>query len=236
MGRGAHEGRPRSLFPWIVATAMAAMASSIAIAVHHAPVWGDVGVAQRVQAAYGLPQIAAVINELGGPWQWLYGLGAIVLLLTGLRIGGGLAGSQLRREALWASLAAAALRPASGIIKDLVASPRPAPAFGIRVDELRDSFGFPSGHVYGDVLVLGVLAVYARAFLTPRFVEPFRVLVVVVLVAAGPSRVVAGAHWPSDVLGGYLWGTLALLIAIAVGRWGGRRRWDLLNRRTRPSA
>jgi membrane-associated phospholipid phosphatase len=35
-----------------------------------------------------------------------------------------------------------------------------------------------------------------------------------VLVLSAPANVYMGVHWPSDVLGGYAWGTALLLPAI----------------------
>jgi membrane-associated phospholipid phosphatase len=224
-------GRPstgvptRQLLVWMVATLIAAALASFTVARNAAPIWGDIEITRRVQATPLVVEIAVVVNPIGGSAQWFYGAAVVVLLITGRRIGGGLSGPRLRREALWAAFAAAILRPSSGFLKELIGSPRPSEAFGVRIHDASGGFGFPSGHVFGDVLVLGVLAVYARAFLSPRLVEPFRVLITVLIVLAGPSRVSVGAHWPSDVAGGYLWGVCALLIALTVGRTFGRQKW-----------
>ncbi len=36
------------------------------------------------------------------------------------------------------------------------------------------------------------------------------------ILLTGYGRILVGAHWPSDVLGGYLWGGLLLLLALRV--------------------
>jgi undecaprenyl-diphosphatase len=50
------------------------------------------------------------------------------------------------------------------------------------------------------------------------------VVSVAIVALTSVASVWLGVHWPSDALGGYLWGGLVLLPAIAACRW--RRRED----------
>jgi undecaprenyl-diphosphatase len=109
-------------------------------------------------------------------------------------------------------------RMLNGPLKDWASSPRP-PSTLLRVTESARGFGFPSGHAMGVVLLMGGLAYVAAASLPrgwPRAI-PWGIAGCVVL-ATGYGRIDTGAHWPTDVLGGYLWGSLILLIAIVVRR------------------
>jgi len=79
--------------------------------------------------------------------------------------------------------------------------------------------GFPSGHVFGEVLVYGLIFGYA-----PRVIS-FRPLAWLVRLAAaaeialgGLGRIYVGAHWPSDVLGAALLATLYLALAWRLDR------------------
>ncbi|MBQ9324284.1 MAG: phosphatase PAP2 family protein [Clostridia bacterium] len=74
-----------------------------------------------------------------------------------------------------------------------------ADAFDIQAQ----GYSFPSGHSTNAVSLYGALARYMRGRL-------FRVLAFVVPLLVGFSRVIVGAHYPTDVLAGYLLGLLAL--------------------------
>lgn len=101
-------------------------------------------------------------------------------------------------------------------LKDFASSPRP-PAYALHVREVADGLGFPSGHTMGIVLLAGGLG-YVAAVSLPcwRLRAIPCVLTPLVILATAYGRIETGAHWPTDVLGGFLWGTILLLIAIAV--------------------
>lgn len=98
--------------------------------------------------------------------------------------------------------------------KDFVNRPRPEGTLG----GLSDSF--PSGTSTVAILLLGYLI-----FLVGEFVAPRRLRIAIQLalgawiIILGLFRMLAGEHWPSDILGGYMGGGLALIVII----WAYRR-------------
>lgn len=142
----------------------------------------------------------------------------------------------------WLPLLATLSLPLGGLITEtisrgLVERTRP------HLEELRyvsDNFedrSFPSGHVVGAVLLYGLIwCVVGRriGFVPLRWL--IRLAAVAVIGLAGFDRVWGGAHWPSDVIGGYALG-LGLLIALvltmewaereisALRTWSGPWRW-----------
>jgi undecaprenyl-diphosphatase len=76
---------------------------------------------------------------------------------------------------------------------------------------------FPSGHVLGTTILLGWIA-YSAGHVIPQ--RPVRLAVQAACVFAiglmGVSRIELGAHWPTDVLGGYLVAGLLLLPLMAL--------------------
>lgn len=80
---------------------------------------------------------------------------------------------------------------------------------------------FPSGHVahtiglYGFVFFLCILAMRAQPRLKPWLIA-IQVVCLYFIVFVGPSRVLEGQHWPSDVAGGYLVGVSVLALVIVL--------------------
>jgi membrane-associated phospholipid phosphatase len=198
---------------------LAALALTIFVAIDGVPLPGDISLARRTQEAIGpgLEPLVDFVNGAGDEPRWVALAIATVLAVAGIRLGAGRPPITLRHQALATIVVAWALSPGSAVLKRLLDSPRPTLDFGLEIDGLFDRYGFPSGHVYGDTLLYGAIAVCAPALLHPRLVLPARLVAATIIVLSGPARVEVGAHWPSDVLGGYLWGGAALCLAAAAG-------------------
>ncbi len=126
-------------------------------------------------------------------------------------------------------LAAAALgRVLSVVVKELVDRPRPSASL-VDVTYQLGGHSFPSGHALGATLFYGFLIYCAELSISHK---PVRRLVqgslAFVIVLMGYSRVELGAHWLTDVLGGYAIGLLVLGAMIWL-----HRRW--INRATSAS-
>jgi undecaprenyl-diphosphatase len=107
-------------------------------------------------------------------------------------------------------------RVINGAVKDLFEAPRPSPT-QIDVSAFLDSFGFPSGHVLGTTLVFVMLFIFAsRLGLEERQTRLVQGFAVLMTAGVGLARVWTGAHWPSDVAGGYLFAALWLIAALRV--------------------
>ena len=86
------------------------------------------------------------------------------------------------------------------------------------LEGLTDSF--PSGTATVSILLLGFLIFLIGEYVSPRGRRIGLQLVFVgVILLLGLFRMLAGEHWPSDLVGGYMAGALALWIVI----WAYRR-------------
>jgi undecaprenyl-diphosphatase len=111
--------------------------------------------------------------------------------------------------------------PAAGLIalldgafKLAIGRPRPS-AVLVHVLAPEQGYGFPSGHAFFVILVLGLTAYFLSLNVKKcglRILALVGLGVLILLV--GTSRVYLGVHWPSDVLGGYLTGGLFLTALI----------------------
>lgn len=132
-------------------------------------------------------EVAKAANQ-GGTWRVILPAGLLVLLLSR---------HARRRWWLWSAILVTSplLEQA---VKFLVGRPRPS---GF-------SLGFPSGHTTG-ATAFAVLLIYivSRESLTPARRHAIQALAVVMMLLVGWARIVLHAHWPTDVLGGFLLGT-----------------------------
>lgn len=106
-------------------------------------------------------------------------------------------------------------------MKELVARPRPGPdVVQVRISA-NEIHSFPSGHTVHYVVFFGFLWFLALQLLRPGVLRPtLLVLLGGLVLLVGSARVYLGAHWPSDVLAGYLLGGALLLASIRLyGRW-----------------
>ncbi len=77
------------------------------------------------------------------------------------------------------------------------------------------NISYPSGHVFGTTVFFGFLGFLAiQLKVRRRYLAPLLIGAAGIILAVGPSRVYEQAHWPSDVLAGYLLGALWLVIVI----------------------
>lgn len=98
------------------------------------------------------------------------------------------------------------------IVKEAFARARPALA--TRLDSV-DTYSYPSGHAAGAavILLLGTLLLGTRKAISAG---------VLLTLAIGLSRIALGVHWPSDVVGGWMFGGGTALIGYAIARRVGR--------------
>ena len=101
---------------------------------------------------------------------------------------------------------------------------RPRPDYG-EIESLTLSLSFPSGHasfaaLFGGFLIYLVWQRCGHPWL--RYGLAGGLLLLILLV--GFSRLYLGVHWPSDVVGGYLYGGVALALALRLrdGVWAFR--------------
>lgn len=101
-----------------------------------------------------------------------------------------------------------------GAFKLAIGRPRPS-AVLVHVSAPEQGYGFPSGHAFFVILVLGLTAYFLSLNVKRRSLRILALASLAVLILlVGTSRVYLGVHWPSDVLGGYLIGGVFLTALI----------------------
>jgi undecaprenyl-diphosphatase len=135
-------------------------------------------------------------------WEACTFLGGAILIVIGFAMG--LAALATRRYRLVLIIAVVLIGSAllTDAVKDLVMRQRPPdPITGT------NGYSFPSGHTLNSTATYGLLAVIAwRSRLSFGLRRLAVAIGVVVPILVGLSRIALGAHWPTDVLAGWLAG------------------------------
>ncbi|MBN2075846.1 MAG: phosphatase PAP2 family protein [Dehalococcoidales bacterium] len=171
---------------------------------------GDLWLTQGIQSisSDSLSSLMQGISTLLDSWI-SYILVAAIALLVWWRTGW--------REAVLV-LAGAILAATSAVFKAIIDRPRPSPDL-VTVFSQADTGSFPSGHSFFTFIVFGLVAYLAATRLQNNILRTSVLIVATVLILlVGISRIYLGAHWPSDVLGGYLAGGVFLTALIWIDR------------------
>lgn len=135
-------------------------------------------------------------------------IGALALLIYGYK-----------KESLVLTLSTLGAVTISETLKVIVSRPRPDALLINQVEHFFRADSFPSGHVLFFVGFYGFLLFLSFAKFKKGVTRNFLMsLFLILIILVGISRIYLGAHWFSDVLGGYLIGSIWLYFMILLYR------------------
>lgn len=115
-------------------------------------------------------------------------------------------------------------------LKAWIGRPRPP------LDMLPHSLAFPSGHSANSMTAFVAIALLACP---PAWRRAALITALIATFVVGLTRIALGVHWPSDVVGGWALGLLAVTAALIVGRRSGvlslEAQHDIVGRHRLPS-
>lgn len=196
---------------WLVGAALLALLSVNAHRYAEFPL--DVPIASFIQSLHQ-PALKAIINFASDAnWPKPAGITAIAIFVV-------LALLRHIRAAICALISGFGADFVNVTLNGMVARPRPSNVH-IQVVAHLGLHSFPSGHATHVIAFYGFLLYFCirQMRIHPTW-RPWLWIPVVIcsyfIIFIGPSRVLEGEHWPSDILGSYLIGLLVLTIAIAL--------------------
>lgn len=157
-----------------------------------------------VQQWQGLGQFFAYVTHLGDPIVTL-SIGVMVAIVGGVR-------SNFRL--VMAGGMVFITMAFSTILKLVLHRERPLTDYVLHM--MSATFSFPSGHAAGSTVAYGLLAYLAWTYLPQPWSAVVLAVLVLLIISIGLSRVYLGAHYPSDVIAGWLVGIVGVAIIIFV--------------------
>lgn len=100
------------------------------------------------------------------------------------------------------------------IMKYTIRRPRPSSAQWLVMES---GFSFPSGHSMNLLVTYGIVIFLIHWYYRDKkFAKPLSIFLGILIACIGLSRVYVGVHYPTDVMGGWLFGGFYLIIYILV--------------------
>jgi undecaprenyl-diphosphatase len=189
--------------------AVAALAFLSAMA-HARPFFGvDPLIEQWIQAVVPVPlgRVLDAVSWVGFPPQVdvVIGLGIVVVLTLGYRW-----------EAACLTFAGVTGAVSWFAMTLLVNRPRPSPDL-VHVEQVLGLGSYPSGHVLNLTSFFGSLFILSWLGMRPTWHRAvMQCLSALLVVCIGVARIYSGEHWPSDVLAGYLQGSVVVALTLLV--------------------
>ena len=218
VGERAEEARrelPASIVPnWIVVILLAIVLPLSLVAAGTSVLPGDVALTRFVQG--NLPEVLEPMVAAGNLIGSSPAMISIALVVTISLLSRG------HRQPALLVVGAMLAQAANVALKLTLESPRPNSSL-VQVSEQASGYGFPSGHTMGTTALALVLLYVATKLMVAgvkrRLVQS---MLLFVPLMTGIARIETGAHWPSDVLGAWIWGTLAAIAVVALAQ----RPWN----------
>jgi membrane-associated phospholipid phosphatase len=195
---GVGASRGAALVAVLSALALIGLASMVGAG----PLPFDLSVRDALHVGGPVPLPLDVLNTIGGALVWDAG---VAILLAAMWL------AHRRMEAVWIGGGVVAGEVLSVAIKLIVDRQRPP---GIAVIDLVTQASFPSGHTTRAVITGALLVLFWPGGPRSRIVAGIVAIVVAVLM--GLARIVAGEHWPTDVLGAYLVAAIVVAGFVAI--------------------
>jgi undecaprenyl-diphosphatase len=142
----------------------------------------------HVLTAFGEPTVLIAASALSALWLWYAGRGRLGLVLVAVTLTGRGLGEV---QKYWIARVRPDLEPHLVVVK---------------------TSSFPSGHATSSMVFYLTLALVLTAHSRWRFAAAGAAILLSLLI--GTSRVMLGVHWPSDVIGGWAFGMLWVMVTL----------------------